>query len=561
MPSMKFEEALEEIQHRINLLDVVSEKVALKRAGRSYRGLCPFHAEKTPSFYVDPDKGVYHCFGCGASGNLFRFVMDTEGVSFREAVELLAQRLGITIEYGDSQDRRNPLLRILEFARTYYASQLLGSAGEGAREYLKRRGIRRETMARFQLGYAPPTGLGLIRQAEHEGFSRELLKQAGLLTVTSDGRTYDLFRDRVMFPITDAMGRCVGFGGRTLGDAQPKYLNSPETLVFKKGRLLYGYPQGRDALRARDRAILVEGYMDVLLMHQVGYENTLAPLGTALTEPQARQIARSTRHVTLLFDGDEAGLKAARRTIPVLLSAGIFPEVALLPEGTDPADLATRDPGALQQALDRAVDLVDFYLKTPPRTVEEGYQQMQAFVEALAGSRDPVLQESFLREAAQRYGYDLDRMREALAMLQKETRPPAPPARPQVSEGGHWEVKLLAVALADEGLRPYLLQTPAQAFGHTGVRQMVQRLQEGQTAEEALAEADAGFRAEFARAQLRLSQTEPGVLRRWAVEKFKKKELLARLAHPAKGEEPLETIERLKRELLRLSEQRLKESF
>ncbi len=558
---MRFDEAVEEIQSRINILEIVGEKVDLKRSGRSYRGLCPFHAEKTPSFYVDPDKGVYHCFGCGASGNLFRFVMDTEGVSFREAVELLARRLGITIEYGDTQDRRNPLLRILDFARTYYASQLQGSAGAGAREYLKNRGVQPEMMARFQLGYAPASGLGLIQRAEREGFSRDLLKQAGLLTVTSDGRVYDLFRDRLMFPIQDATGRTVGFGGRTMGEAQPKYLNSPETLVFKKGRLLYGYPQARDAIRARDRAILVEGYMDVILMHQVGHENTMAPLGTAFTEQQARQIARSTKHVTLLFDGDEAGLKAARRTIPVLLSAGIFPEVALLPEGQDPADLAVTDVETLNRSLEKAVDLVDFYLQRQPADVEEGYRQMRAFVEALAGSRDPVLQESSLQEAARRYGYDIGRMREALEVLKSEVRQarprPATPA-PTRPEGSHWEIKLLAVALADEALRPYLERLPATAFHHEGVRQVVQKIQEGRPAEEALAEADATLRAEFARIQMRIGQAEPGLLRHWAVEKFKKKELTLQIAT---DEGDLGEIERLKQELLRLSEQRLKGSL
>ncbi len=560
MPSMKFDEAIEEIRSRINILEIVSERVDLKRSGRSYRGLCPFHAEKTPSFYVDPDKGVYHCFGCGASGNLFRFVMDTEGVSFREAVEILAQRLGITIEYGDREDRRNPLLRILDFARTYYASQLKREAGRGAREYLRRRGVEPETMQRFQLGYAPPSGFGLLREAERQGFSRELLQQAGLLTVTSDGRVYDLFRERLMFPVQDATGRTVGFSGRTLADAQPKYLNTPETLVFKKGRLLYGYPQARDAIRARDGAILVEGQMDVLLMHQVGYENTVAPLGTAFTEHQARQLARSTKHVLLLFDGDEAGLKAVQRTIPVLLKAGIFPKVALLPEGTDPADLAGREPEALRRLMDQAVDIVDFYLQKRPETVEEGYRQMRAFVEALAGAQDPVLQESFLKEAAKRYGYDLDRMREALEMLRRDAGAPrmSPAAsRGTPEEGGHWEMKLLAVMLADEALRPHLYTLPPAAFRHPGVRDLLQKVQEGKPVDEALAEADASTRTELARAQMRIGQADIGLLRHWAVEKIKKKEILARIQEPS-GEEPLKEIERLKQELLRLSTQRLK---
>ncbi len=560
MPSMKFDEAIEEIRSRINILEIVSERVDLKRSGRSYRGLCPFHAEKTPSFYVDPDKGVYHCFGCGASGNLFRFVMDTEGVSFREAVEILAQRLGITIEYGDREDRRNPLLRILDFARTYYASQLQGPSGEGARRYLEQRGIRRDMVARFQLGYAPPTGLGLIREAERQGFPRELLQQAGLLTVTSDGRVYDLFRERLMFPVQDATGRTVGFSGRTLADAQPKYLNTPETLVFKKGRLLYGYPQARDAIRARDEAILVEGQVDVLLMHQVGYENTVAPLGTAFTEYQARQLARSTKHVLLLFDGDEAGVKAVQRTIPVLLGAGIFPRVALLPEDTDPADLASREPEALPRLMDQAVDIVDFYLQKRPETVEEGYRQMRAFVEALAGARDPVLQESFVQEAAKRYGYDLGRMREALEVLRREAVPrrgggAAEAPRIASEEGSRWEIKLLAVALGDEALRQRLLQLPPEAFRHPLVRQMVQRVKESVAPEEALAEADAAFRAEFARIQMRLGQTDPALLRHWALEKIKKKEMRVQMA--AEGDS-LAEIERLKQELLRLSEQRLK---
>ncbi len=552
---MKFSEAIEEIKLRLSLLDLVSERVQLKRSGKSYKGLCPFHVEKTPSFYVDPDKGVYHCFGCGASGNLFTFVMQTEGLNFQEAVESLAHRLGITIEYGRGKDQRAPLLRILDFARIYYHKQLRQPHAKSVVDYLRQRGLRDTTIRTFQLGYAPPSGLDLLKEAEKQGYTRDLLQQAGLLMTTSDGRQYDLFRNRLMFPIFDTMERCVGFGGRALQDTQqPKYLNSPETLVFKKGRLLYGYTQAREHIRKADRVFIVEGYMDVLLMHQAGFQNTVAPLGTAFTEAQATLLARSTQRMTLVFDGDDAGIKAAKRTIPVILQAGGFPEVVLLPEGRDPADLAASEPETLKHFLEQPVGILDFYLREKAEDVRTRTQQLRELAEALARAKDPALQEAYLAEIQEKYGYDRKRLEAAMEHVQSMPAVSPSPA-PSVPEP-HWELKLVALAMSQDETTEELRQLDPSVFENPEAARIVKRLREGLPKEQILAEASATLRQQVVQWQLETEKIDPTQWVRWVKEKIRKKRLHTRIrTGPGSSEEDafLKEIEELKNQVLGLT--------
>lgn len=360
---------LDDIRARVSLEEVVGRKVKLTRKGREMWGLCPFHNEKTPSFSVSDAKGFYHCFGCGAHGDLFAFEMQTGGASFPEAVAHFAGLAGLpmpqtTPEERHRADRAKTLLDVMEAACVWYESQLRAPAGEAARAYLADRGLDDAACRRFRLGFAPP-GSGALRGALTAGpdkLPEPLLIEAGLLIRPDDGRApYDRFRGRIMFPIGDRRGRVIAFGARAMGDAQPKYLNSPETPLFHKGRVLYGLAEAREAMRARGEVIVAEGYMDVIALHRGGFVNAVAPLGTALTEDQMTELWRQCGTLVLCFDGDAAGARAAARALERLLpliSSARRVRFALLPEGQDP-DSLIRGGGAsaMRGVLDGALEL------------------------------------------------------------------------------------------------------------------------------------------------------------------------------------------------------------
>jgi DNA primase len=346
---------LDELRSRVSLSDLVGRRVRLVRRGREYSGLCPFHNEKTPSFYVVEDKGFFHCFGCGAHGDAIGFVMRADNLDFIEAVERLAGEAGIAVpqqtgEERERAQRQKTLLEALAAAAEFYEKQLWGSGGARARAYLARRGLDDETIRRFRLGWAPEDRQSLRRALSGE-FPEALLREAGLLRVPEDGGPpYDYFRGRVMFPIGDRAGRTIAFGGRTLPGSspgtsdQPKYLNSPDTPVFEKGRVLYAWAAARAHI-ARDPeapAIVVEGYMDAIALHRAGFGGAVAPLGTALTEAQLQELWRLAPEPVLCFDGDPAGrraaLRALLRALP-LLQPGRSLHFATLPAGEDPDSL------------------------------------------------------------------------------------------------------------------------------------------------------------------------------------------------------------------------------
>jgi DNA primase len=345
---------LDELRARVGLADLVGRRVRLIRRGREHSGLCPFHNEKTPSFYVVEDKGFFHCFGCGAHGDAIGFVMRADNLDFVEAVERLAGEAGIAVPTQTPQEReraqrQKTLLEALNAASGFYEAQLWGPGGARARDYLTRRGLDEETMRRFRLGWSPEDRQAL-RRALSADFPEALLREAGLLRAPDDGGTpYDWFRGRVMFPIGDRAGRTIAFGGRALGDEQPKYLNSPDTPVFEKGRNLYGWARARANL-ARDpgcAVVLVEGYMDVIALHRAGFGGAVAPLGTALTETQLHELWRLAPEPVLCFDGDIAGRRAALRVLTralPLLQPGRSLRFAALPPGEDP-DSLTRGGG------------------------------------------------------------------------------------------------------------------------------------------------------------------------------------------------------------------------
>jgi DNA primase len=362
-------EFLDELRLRTRLTDVVGRKVKLVRKGREHGGLCPFHNEKTPSFTVNDDKGFYHCFGCGAHGDVVKFVMETEGLGFPEAVERLAGEAGLALPAHSEHDRaqddqRKTLHQVMEAAAAWFQSQLAGAAGREARDYLDRRGLNADTIKTFRMGYAPESRTQLKDAMLARKLTEAQLIDTGMLIKPEDGgASFDRFRHRVMFPIADAQGRIVGFGGRALGDAPAKYLNSPETVLFHKGRLLYNVPLARAAARAADRVIVAEGYMDVIAMAQAGLKEAVAPLGTAVTEDQLALLWRMAPEPIFCFDGDAAGLRAAERAmlraLP-LLKAGQSLRFVALPKGEDPDTLIrSQGVGAMRDMLDAARPLID----------------------------------------------------------------------------------------------------------------------------------------------------------------------------------------------------------
>lgn len=387
------EELVEEIREKNDIVDVISGYVKLQRKGSSYFGLCPFHNEKSPSFSVSPDKQMYYCFGCGAGGNVFTFIMEYENYSFPEALKYLAERAGVTLpeqEYTadmkKQQDMKSRILELNKMAAKYFYYQLRTENGAQAMAYLKGRQLSDETIKSFGLGYANKYSDDLYRYLKKQGVSDELLKESGLMNVDERHGMYDKFWNRVIFPIMDVNGRVIGFGGRVIGDGKPKYLNSPETKVFDKSRNLYGLNIARTA---RKKNLLVcEGYMDVISMHQAGFKNAVASLGTALTTQHASLLKRYTDEVVLTYDSDGAGVKAALRAIPILKAAGISARVLHMDPYKDPDEFIKAEGAeAFQERIDHAENSFLFEISV----LEKEYDM-----------KDPEGKTAFFNETAKR---------------------------------------------------------------------------------------------------------------------------------------------------------------
>ncbi len=337
------ETAREEIRERTDIVSLVSEYVTLKKVGRNFVGLCPFHADNNPSFSVNPEKRIWYCFGCHEGGDVFSFIQKIEGLSFPEAAERLARRAGIPWERGPHDRRhaseREQLYRVNEIASKYFQEQLLGSpAGKPARNYLAQRGVQEKAIERFQIGFARESWDGLLNFLRKKGIREEVAAKAGLVRPRSGGGFYDTFRNRVIFPIIDVTGRVVGFGGRALGDEPAKYINSPETPIFRKSRTLYGINLGGRKAAQAGYSVVVEGYTDVITLHMAGIENVVATLGTAFTQDHVRLLNRYAGTMVLCFDGDSAGVMATLRNASAFERAEADVRVVALPAGTDPDD-------------------------------------------------------------------------------------------------------------------------------------------------------------------------------------------------------------------------------
>lgn len=424
---------LEDLKSRASVSDVVGRKVKLIRRGREFVGLSPFNSEKTPSFTVNDAKGFYHCFSSGEHGDVFSFLMQTEGVTFPEAVETVAQMVGMDVPQASPEERRHAeqakgLRDVVSIAAHFFQTELRLPAGREALAYLKGRGLQDATIKRFGLGYAPADRMAVLAALRHEGIPDEMAVEAGLARRGDDGRVFGYFKDRAIFPIADTQGRAVAFGARALGDAQPKYLNSPEGPLFHKGETLYGLDLAREPAHKSGEIIVVEGYMDVIALAEAGLPNAVAPLGTAITEAQIKRLWRISEAPTLCLDGDAAGRKAAGRAalraLPIL-EPGRSLKFAML-AGGDPDDLVRQEgPGALRQAIDAATSLVDVVWHDEAAKIDARQPEQRAALDRrLHDLAREVQDETVRRHLTAEFR---TRLRTAFA-------PPPPPARARRSD-------------------------------------------------------------------------------------------------------------------------------
>ena len=464
---------LDEIRNSIDIVPFISEHVALKKRGRNHVACCPFHNEKTPSFNVNAEKQIFMCFGCGVGGDVFKFAMLVEHVTFPEAVRLLAERYGIPLpqvartEDASSGADLEALRAAMADAVTFYHHMLVDTAeGKGALAYLEGRGVTRQTMGRFQLGYSPAGGDVLLEWLRKKGHTPQTLEDCGLIKRSEDGRRqYDAFRGRIMFPITDARGRVIAFGGRAMGEAQPKYLNSPETRLYNKSRNLFGLSFSREGIKSSDLAILVEGYMDFLIPYQFGINNIVASLGTSLTAQQVKLLGRYTREVVVCYDPDSAGIAATQRSLDLFLDEDFRVKILQLPEGQDP-DAFVRSVGVeeYRNRLRQVVSYLDFVLETAMHsqgkldTPRSKVQVMNQVLPYLAKLPNAVERSEYVSRFASRLNIE-DRLLLAevrKAAQQRNRRLPDEPVA-VVTSMKRGERRLLQLLLANPSLQAQIL--------------------------------------------------------------------------------------------------------
>ena len=445
------DDIIEEVRQKNDIVDVVSQYVKLTRKGSSYFGLCPFHNEKTPSFSVTPGKQMYYCFGCGAGGNVFNFIMEYENYTFGEALKHLADRAGVElpqIEYSkevrEKAQERAELLEINKQAAQYFYYQLRTEKGAQGYKYLTGRGLSEETMRKFGLGYSDKFGGGLYQFLKSKGYGDDRLRESGLFNVDERHGMYDKFWNRVIFPIMDVNNRVIGFGGRVMGDGKPKYLNSPETKIFDKSRNLYGLNVARTT--RRKYLILCEGYMDVISMHQAGFTNAVASLGTALTSGHASLLKRYTQEVLLLYDSDEAGVRAALRAIPILREAGVNSRVVNLRPYKDPDEfIKNLGAEAFEERLEQASDSFMFRVSIAESEfpMEEPQGQNRFFercAEMLLELKDELERnlyiEAIVKKYRGQYGISVEDLRKRVNTLALKGTPAERRIQPKKSQEG-----------------------------------------------------------------------------------------------------------------------------
>lgn len=478
---------IDEIKSRIDVVSLISEYLPLKKAGRNYKALCPFHAEDTPSFIVFPESGTWHCFGaCGTGGDIFTFIMKQENLSFGEALRLLARRAGVelaprTPAQAAEEEKKDRLRRVHTAAAEYYHDKLLRSPeGEQARSHLDKRAIGPEMIERFQLGYAPALWRNVSTYLMQKGYRREELVQAGLLIEKEDGNYYDRFRGRLMIPIRDERGQVIAFGGRALDDSEPKYINSPNTFIFDKGAVLFGLDLARESIRAAGRAVVVEGYMDVIQAHQHGATDVVASMGTALTEAQVRLLKRFAQVIILALDADTAGQKATLRGLdlsreillhevvkigPAIVESQYSSEadvrIAVLPEGKDPDDVLREDPDHWKKLIESAQPIIDYYFRLATSEIDISSPQSKSatvkkLLPIIGDIEDSIQRAHYLQKLARLVQVEEKTLAENLKRRKRKTAPAEEwqTSRPLTAKGSLWSLEehCLSLLLEDSNL-------------------------------------------------------------------------------------------------------------
>lgn len=458
---------VEQIKEKLDIVEFIRQYVpSLKRAGKTYKACCPFHHEKTPSFTCSSEKGLFYCFGCQAGGDIFEFLMRIENLSFHEALEKLAGIAGV--EYRPAQDlseeekRRARARNVMDFAKSFYHKNLFSAQGTDARAYVKSRNLTKETCQKFELGLAFNEPNNLVRAAKAAEHSDTDLKEAGLCVLTDYGPR-DYFRNRLMFPIINQRGDTVGFGGRILGEGEPKYLNSPETVLFTKSHVLYGLNFAGPAIRKVGHVVLLEGYMDVIGCHQAGVDYAVAPLGTSLTEEHARLLKRYTQNVIVLFDPDEAGRKAAARGSLVLINQGLFVKVASLPENLDPDEFITKHgKETFEKILDNAEDFIAFHTRRQlemcpqPVSAQDKSRAVTELTDIITQQPDAIVRQEWAKYVAEHIGVDEQLV---LARLKKTV---SYTSGGQIKKAQPEPVVNSMLSGAEEDLLAWLLRAPEQ---------------------------------------------------------------------------------------------------
>ncbi|MFC1988211.1 DNA primase, partial [Chloroflexota bacterium] len=427
---------IDEVKQKTDIVEVISQHTALKKAGRNFTALCPFHTEKRPSFFVYPEQQSWHCFGaCNTGGDVFSFIMKKQGIDFGEALRLFAQRAGVTIpsrtEPDSGKDERERLYQLNETAVQYFHNLLINSqAGEKARNYLSGRGLSAKTITDFQLGFSLDSWEALKGYLIEKGYTESELLEAGLIVATEAGRTHDRFRNRLMFPISDARGRTIGFGARVLDDSLPKYLNSPQTPTFDKSGSLYAINLAAPAVRQQNLAVIVEGYMDVITAHQNGFNNVVASMGTSITERQVSTLKRLSRNMVLALDADAAGEEAMLRCVGYENSIDAEVKVVVLPKGKDPDDVIKEGPETWQQLLDKALPVIDYTFdmvtsRLNLTTARDKVSAVDALLPIVAKIKDIVRQAHYLQKLARLVKVDENKLETALRRTKasQESRP------------------------------------------------------------------------------------------------------------------------------------------
>jgi DNA primase len=461
--------AIDEVKQKTDIVEIIGQYTSLKKAGRNFTALCPFHSEKNPSFFVYPEQQSWHCFGaCNTGGDVFSFIMKKEGLDFGEALRLLAQRAGVTlpsrtVPEGDKEEKEE-LYRINEAAALYYNNLLLNSpAAEKARSYVESRGLTPQTVADFQLGFSLDSWESLKQYLLEKGHSESNLLTAGLIIEAENGKTHDRFRGKLIFPIRDSKGRTIGFGARVLDDSLPKYVNSPQTPTFDKRSILYGIDRAAAAIRKLDMAIIMEGYMDVITAHQNGVTNVVASMGTAVTETQVNTLKKLTRNLVLALDADAAGEEAMLRTVSYenIINAEI--RVVTLPQGKDPDDIIKEGIKVWQELVNNAVPIVDYTfdratVRLDLNTARDKSLAVDRLLPIVAEIKDPVRQAHYIQKLAGMVKVDLHTLEAALSRIRPTTvrRKTPEPGRVAITE----TLRPLGSSPREEYFLALILQNP-----------------------------------------------------------------------------------------------------